>query len=821
MSRPPSRGRLALRQIVSVAFVTLAVLTPARSIAANPPAPQPSIRTSAPPGFENLLKPQKISVDLLFDGQIAGQALILYTSGRLRFVNPRRVLSLLSGIRDRQQVLKALSSEMPANEGRACARGANPGTRRADCGALRPPVAGVIYDPSRLQVSVFVGEALRDPRAATRARFLTPDNWTPSALHSGNFAVSGGRGQKTYMAYNALTFVNLGAGRLRTDFVFSSDEAVTMNAVAVEVDQRENRLEAGFFRTLGSPLLVEQPLYGARWSTPSDTRIDKASAFGSALLVFLDRPAYVDILKDGRLVSSRFYQPGSRFLDTSGLPGGSYPVTIRIREVGGSTRELQRFYTRSTRLPPKDQPFFLVEAGVLGDRRSAGIPSPSSVPFARAQATVRAWPGTAFGLGVVGLDDDAGLEGLAIWITPYFDLSADVLATLKGDFGVSLFASGRYKRLNYSFGYRYATGRRDLPPDRDDPNNARLLGSRGWQVTGRVAYEFDRLRLGFNVSGQQLSGLTYGPHFRWQIRRTQDYELTLRGEVQRSRGEVRGFALLTFRWSRQNRSLVAQTGVRMAARRGRKPTADPTALLDGNYLMPDVAGYEVTLNPSAQYDDRASARFGSTVRGPLGRFDANASQTLTGGTNSTLFSVNAATNIGATPRGIALGGRERGGAAVHVRLVGPRSGARFRVRINGADGTILSAGESVLLPVSPYARYAVSLRQIGEKSALLDFDSSPRYVSAFPGTVRTLVWRIARIAVVYGRLVDAAGRPLANAAIRGAVGPADTDADGRFQFEAGANRILSVTHRGGTCTATLPPLAGGTNLHRLDRLTCR
>jgi hypothetical protein len=92
----------------------------------------------------------------------------------------------------------------------------------------------------------------------------------------------------------------------------------------------------------------------------------------------------------------------------------------------------------------------------------------------------------------------------------------------------------------------------------------------------------------------------------------------------------------------------------------------------------------------------------------------------------------------------------------------------------------------------------------------------------YPGTARTVEWNVAPVTVVFGRLVDGAGKPVANAELEGVVGTGETDERGYFQVEVnGGTATLKAKDNGKTrCAVALPRPPPGQEMLRLGTLKC-
>src|SRR5207247_1591607 len=139
---------------------------------------------------------------------------------------------------------------------------------------------------------------------------------------------------------------------------YSSGVGFLVDNFVAEVDEPGTRYSGGLFWAPGIDLTGQRKILGVGVGTQFDTRVDRDQVFGNQLIVFLAQRSRVDILRDGRLLTSRSYEAGNQALDTAGLPDGSYEVVLRIQEFGGGAREERRFFIKNARIAPLDQPVY-------------------------------------------------------------------------------------------------------------------------------------------------------------------------------------------------------------------------------------------------------------------------------------------------------------------------------------------------------------------------------------------------------------------------------------------------------------------------------
>ena len=84
-----------LRFAVFTAALAAAMFAPESAHAAAGAAIESA---GAPPGFDQLARPRQILVDVYFGGSKVGEAMAIASPGRLRFVDPGKLLALLPQI---------------------------------------------------------------------------------------------------------------------------------------------------------------------------------------------------------------------------------------------------------------------------------------------------------------------------------------------------------------------------------------------------------------------------------------------------------------------------------------------------------------------------------------------------------------------------------------------------------------------------------------------------------------------------------------------------------------------------------------------------
>jgi Mat/Ecp fimbriae outer membrane usher protein len=782
----------------------------------EPPGDGPIRSAKPPPGFEAQPR-RELLVDLMLGEHRLGQIVVFHENGRIKFKDPKKALALIEGLRRKDAVAKLFAAGMPSNAHLVCRRNIRPESQPG-CGVLEPKIAGLILDEGRLRLYVFLHERHLDPASFGGRKYLGAPEAEPSLVAQFNGAVSGQIGGATRLDLRNSTVLAFKDMRLRADVSVSDGGRFRPDTLAFEWDQPGWRFRGGLLRGLGSRIVPELRIYGVGAATSTDLRVDLEQAFGSQLSLFLRRPAFVEVIRDGRVVSTRYYPAGNRVIDTSDLPSGAYGVTLRIREVGGETRDETRFFAKTEALPPKDQPVLFADAGVLAEDRKTGLPRASRVPIAKGGARVRVLDGLALGAEIAGTNREGVFEASVFYVSPLFRIQATGLVSSKKDWGAGIGLTAAYKEFSASANARYVRAARAPIAKPTAPESFRFVNESALQFSGSIAYAIEQARLGFSATWQQSFGAgaktTYaiGPNVEVRLWRDERHTVYFNAEALKTERGYTAFARVTWRWQAAPAVIAtSEAGVR-GTRVNNSNNFRDVVRAEVNYQLPTFHEHEVALQPSFARDGTNTAGLDASVRGPYGRFHGSIRHAFDGaGADQTGYGATVSFGIALDRKGFAAGGANANEAGAILRVKGPASAGKFTVLVNGAPRLTLAAGETRPIFLAPYREYEIHLKPEAGNAALTHIAGQNRRLVLYPGTARTVEWNVAPVTVVFGRLVDDAGKPMANVELDGVVGAGETDARGYFQVEVnGGTTTLKAKDNGKTlCAVTLPGPGAG------------
>jgi Mat/Ecp fimbriae outer membrane usher protein len=790
-----------------------------------------AIKTSAAPkGFETLTEPQTTLVDVFFAGRPIATTLGTYTENTITIANPLEIVRKIPDAKNSESIVTGLTGELNSNTALVCpeiTEKVSADARKSilgDCGRLSPKVAGIIFDESKFRLDVFVHPDFLFVKKLELARFLPPSDSDGSFLTSFSGAMSGADDSKNTYSVRNQTILGLGEGRLRLVNDYASTDHWIVDTVTGELDRNDQRFIVGAMRTRAMDTIGEFKMLGGRFTTTTDTRLDLGVGFGSQLVVFLPRDAQVDILKDGRLAATEFYQAGKTTLDTSRLPDGAYDVTLRIKEAGGVTREETRFYVKTATLPPADQPLYYLETGVLLSEDTPPYPELNKVGLIHGGTFWRLTENMGIGGDLLAGENIVVGEAKGLYLGRDMKLNLAGVVSSDLDLGATVGTTGEVWDVTYSLSLRRNWAR-------DKTSTTAIFDPMGrsfTQARGNLNYQWGEAQWSLQALSQTNDNAddtwSWGPALTYPLFRTAEWSATMRAEATRSESETVATARFQIRfneprWSASVTAAATDNNSETSASNDNEGAsgdgAANVAWHDLDYLPGDLtlgAGVSAvkrqrTLTGKADY----TSRWGKYT------FDV---ENNWGAAGSTRWGSNITTSVLTDGNIVAFGGRDRQDSGIVVSLDGASNKAEFNVMINGAKKGVVKVGDRMPVLLSPYQTYAVRLEPAG--GDFVSFDSENRDITLYPGNIVGISWSIDSIVAVFGRIIREDGTPVAFAKVDSTGKGTFTDDLGYFQAELSKPGTFSVRPtEGQACEIVVKSLPPDQDYADLKDLVCK
>ncbi len=737
-----------------------------------------------------------------------------FDSESIEFLDPEDVIAPIKGrLSDPETVVKALAGKLDPHGDAVCPSGQTVG-----CGILRPDLAAVIFDESRYRVYLFVAPSLLRTLRRNEASFLESPQRVFSSVNRFRFHAHGG-GIGEDFSHQLLADGDWAYGRTRLSERIRLDSEFGADVEKLSLSHVGNHwmVEAGSFSTAGAPasLISSRDMLGVRVAASLAMRTDVRAKSSNDITVFLDERSRVELVKDGKVMSSAFYEAGNQSLDTSALPDGAYTVEVRINDSRGRRIE-HRYFTRSMAIPPRNFAGHFIEAGRL-IRREAGFS-----PFFDHYQDNYLSMGTRLRLSDrVGTEvqmattDFSGAFGQIGFLQVSNDLNHR-LGIFVADKGLAgIIDSIMFSRKNYSVSLDYRSVR--------DMRGTRKLASQGLLATslGR------ELRVGFSL--RVLNGTVIG-----------DFRTSSTGYQQRNEGFVSyryplfqryGVgAALSFRINYRNREPVYYAGFTLSragknwrtgvtAASSSAPGAGREARFSVRRQLVDAEGVRMSgafFSSLGDANRQLGARFSGTTRYADGSFDFSGD--LDSGGFSPSYALEINSSLLTSGKHLALSGGSPATSGLIATIHGDGND-KFDVVINGNVRGVVSPGKSLPLFLAPFGHYQVYLRDKG--SSLYALDSEPKSVVVLPGNVANLRWDVQHVSVLVSRALNGRGEPLSNARFKNVAEFSVTDEDGRFQVELSGQKTLFLEMSdGGECKMIVPERASQDALVVVENMIC-
>jgi Mat/Ecp fimbriae outer membrane usher protein len=812
-------------------FLCLAALT------INPPAHAGTANVDlatrgTPAGFDELTRERESLVDIYLGGRKIGEALVTTKPGSLQFKSARDVLDKIPDLIPSPELIDRLGAELPTNSDVVC-RAGNAGS----CGAISPEFIGIIYDADRFRVDVFVNPKFLKLMNDKREGFLPLPSAPLSLTSSVGLALSGSVGGSSRYNLQDRTVIGLRNARLRVNASMASGLGLVIDDLVGEIDHKSLRYSAGLFWAPGNEFTGQRRILGAGVGTQFDTLANQEAVHGTPLIIFLPQPSRIELLIDGRLVSSRSYPAGNVDIDSTGLPEGSYPVVLRIHPTNGSVREERRFFVKNMQAPPVGHPIFYAYAGVLANTQRHQPISPSDTLYYQAGG---AWRFTnKFGLdaGALGTQHKAIAHAGAWLIFDWARFRAAGLVSSAGDKGALLQASsGGNGPLRFSFDLRRiwsSDGQPLIPlPSLIDsfgatpPTGVQLATGSYTQATGSIALRLGSAYLAvvgsFRKDRNFRADYTVGPSINWPVITRRQVQLVLEASAQRTRTTIAGFAGFRMLFTSGGFSVLSRVGSSVQDERGdsKSPVTEAVGTLTAQYSRETAQGTLLNLQAGVDRNiESATVNAGATINSRFGNVRADIFHGVTG-TAGTQYDLAFESGVALSPHGSMLGARDAQPSAIMVAVDGDAVNASFNVLVDDAVRGRVKTGQRLSLFMPGYKTYKVRL--VPTAPLPVSYDSATREVTLYPGNVQSLAWRAESYFTIFAQAMLPDGAPVTGALVETPHGVAQTDDKGYFQIDVAHGDPIKVARSDGeACQVRLPQLALKDDFASVGKVVCR
>ena len=766
---------------------------------------------NAPPkGFEYLTAAQTTEVDIYFGNEMILSTMARFDLTSITFIDPQEIVALLPQIKEPAAITSAISGILNPHTEELCLN-----KLQHNCGILKPNVAEIIFDANRFRVNLFINPLYLNEQTLQSQIFLpTPEN-SLSSVNIFTARTSGGNTleQRSYLSSNNI--ISYGATRLLSQVRLHSDDGLILETARLEHERGKWTYAAGTMESTSyvSSLATTQGFLGLRAARTLNTRTDLRLSSASNIYIFFNERSYVEIIKDGKVFDSGFYEYGNQQLDTSSLPEGVYNITVRISNNRGE--ELQtHLFSRASILPPQDHALHFLEAGMLLEKNTLGdinkTPKASNVSFVHAGSRMRITDRFGAEIEALNTSEDTTLAQAGL----YYFLPG--LFFHGGTLGGNNQTQGRFFDLNFSHRlFSLGLSYRDLDTRQVESNSSFQTGTR------------TTISLGARILGGSLLGRATD---NTSIKADTEYSLSYRRSLFR-RGSTHAY--LTLSWNSSQGDDTMSMGLQLSGsnRQHRETLATRWSDSSGHSTLQTEGSF-------TRFHQRKGELYGSTTVSALTEKDQQSLGLHIKGDSRygngflktqhqrysdsdkdhTTYAAGAQAVMITGASAIALGNSKLGRSGIIVDLNG-QCEDDFEVRIDNHTRAIVTTNSNKPMLLPPYQSYDVTLESTG--NSLIRFDAKPKTVTLYPGNVTHLQWDVDPVYVVTGQAIYADGKPVENTRITNLEEFSGTDENGWFQVELSKMKALELAPtEGPPCEIQLPEQSEYEEVIVLDQLVC-
>lgn len=776
-----------------------------------------AVETAPPQGFEDLTADETTLVDVYYGDHLITTAMASFDDDTIQFSNPAEIVEKLPHATARSDIVAAISGPLDPHSDLVCGN-----KNRHACELPHPPIASVVFDQDNFRVDLHINPRYLERISLADAQFLPDPKRTLSSIHSIDALVSRDSNSR-YYSFNSRSIIAYGKSRLVGQMRLEKDQDFTLDSLRFEHDLKKWTVMLGTMDSLGqvSPLLSSRGFLGIRMARTLKMRNNLRLLRSSPIFVYLEERSRVDILRNGKLLSSRFYNPGNRQLDTTTLPDGTYEVTVRIKNSRGESEETHLF-TRSVLIPPADHALHFLEAGSLleltssSDRPTVPATTDDSIVHTGSRFRLRNNIGGELELLAV-TRYEATMQGGLYYFLPRFSIHGGILQG-------SQHAQGHYVALDmrntlFSFNLNHHALESTTAAASSRPHPLFSIGhNTDLTLSANIGKDnlVIRAQQGRNGLGEKKT----------------DYSLKYTHTLfHRGRSALR----LTANWNINRSDQRWLLNLEYASKRPRLEKTLSSSWLDtpedpehGMHLDARLSrvlgnntqqrGKDTVFAKSAASGDDLGLRLERNYR--LGSGFIETRVRYQDEDETSFFTAGAHITATSTSSTVTLSNRKTGLAGVVVEV--DDNDQPFDIEIGNLTVKADDDENRKLILLEPYREYDVSLRPRGNR--LVQFDSSVRKVTLYPGNIQHLAWQVSPVVVVVGQAVSPDDKAIRNASFTDLETFSTTDESGWFQVELASMQVLRLkTKDGKACGIDLqgqtpPP---GEQVLVFDKLTCR
>lgn len=776
--------------IAVLSGVLLAAALMQNSVAATAaPYSKFSISSPPPPGFEDLGGEQTSYIDIRFGGRIIASGLADFDASSLNFDDAREVISEIPLLTEPSLLRAALEAGLSTTDGSLCVI---EGDHADDsCERTIPRVASITFNADLLEGTLHINPTLLATSNLPKNPYLKPTSSELGFITKLAVTTSGSADNNSTSSVTAKSVLSKARTRMIAEAETKDAGQTNLKKLLIQYDAQSWQYELGTFRTGNgtNALLEDESALGFRVRRSLAMRKNSRLVQGNEITLFLPERSRVDIRRNGVLLDSRFYGSGNQRLNTSRLPDGAYPISVKISNGQGEKIEHYNF-VRHSQLPPRGILLHYFSVGkTVGTQANGDRPSNSEAAQLEFGTAKRMTDHLGASVGQrIKQGNEPTLHASIFGIYPRTQFHLALASASRGTAATTAIST---QTAIGAVSISAQTGSLSTPRSDTNETTDPDVGNHYY-----ISYTTDMAGGNLQLSNQYQWDKE--PEKRRETRIAYTKNLRINGKWSLNLNS-------SISWEDDDRIVQInidanryKNGSQLSLGQEQlvgESSDSPAATSSLSYSLPVEIGSSNLLESLVSYKQTSKTQT-AFARGTLNTAWSQANieieqQEAGASTADTRYSGTFDTAFATNFNQLAFGVLDNHSSAL-IALVNAPENEKFSILVDDQPASTLSSGKAAAIGLRPYSSYKISLSAAIESESLLDYDATPQELVLLPGNLSIIEWTAVKARVVILQAIEPDGSVISNANVENVKGFAATDNDGWLQVELTNEQFLDL-----------------------------
>lgn len=767
------------------------------------------IKNAPPPGFKKIDN-EYLDVDIYYNKNFLISTKALVYGNTITLLNPDEVYRELPAIKPQKEfeIKEKLSKTNKFNTRYSCYP-----EKKNECNMLETKSMALAYNPSIMTLEIiansdiFVKTLKKDylkPQDKSFSQFFKfnaagywSENKNDETMGSGYIAppiyYKSNNNDLYNLTINSKTLFLGYSFNTDLNYINERENPFLNNIYLIKYNEKSN-LQMGEFNTTDLRNLNQGNLLGLSLKSSTNRRKNDSTIFSSPLSIYLNYRSTVNLIKDGVIYSTQYYNAGTHNLDTGSLPYGSYNVNIEIIEPNGNIRRETQFFAKNGELPPTNEINYWLEFGAIQNYNgNYNIQNEDDKIFNgyeddflfRGGLHKNIFKGVGLGMNTVLNNNISAFEFFSEFFGKYTLLKGSIAFDTDRNYNYNVYTQiGNSK--NFLF---YVSWFQNFLKDEviKDDYKYRPISNYSKNGSANLKYYFSQGRNSIGIRGNYYEYSsdyrTYsaGPELEFNINRFKNTNIRLTFSAYKTDRDYQGSVNIYLNFNSKYAQLYHNSTYKAEKERKTENQNFDDKFDSSTAITLQNGG---TFNQDARltfrYDDIQQIETKGLeldYKNDIGRLLGNAS------TNKYLdqYSLNFSSIFAFNKDNILFGSKEQKDSAIAIKIDGSDKNSLFDVYVNQNKVDYVRGNSTKVLTLNAFDEYTISIQpQDSNQSYIKTFNKNT--FTFYPGSINSIKYKAKSTIILIGTLYSKDGNVLKNVGISSKIDETITDENGDFQI---------------------------------------